>query len=71
MGYRRNRAYDKPNYIDPEETRNIKQMLSSALKTKVNNVKNSDLAKKMSTSYKIGNNTAKDLTRYVVIKEEQ
>ena len=46
-------------------------MLSSALKTKVNNVKNSDLAKKMSTSYKIGNNTAKDLTRYVVIKEEQ
>lgn len=71
LGYRRNRAYDKPNYIDPEETRNIKQMLSSALKTKVNNVKNSDLAKKMSTSYKIGNNTAKDLTRYVVIKEEQ
>ncbi len=71
FGYMGNRKYDKPKYIDPEETRNIKQMLSSALKTKTDGIKNSNLAKKMSTSYKIGNNTAKDLNRYVAIKEEQ
>lgn len=67
----RDGVYNEPNYIDSNETRNIKDMLQGAMNKKINNVKNSDLANKMSTSYKIGNNTAKDLKRYIGIKEVQ
>lgn len=67
----RRRVYDKPNYIDPSETRNIKDLLGGMMNSKVNNIKNSELANNMRTSYKIGNNTAKDLRRYVGIKEQE
>ena len=67
----RRRVYDKPNYIDPSETRNIKDFLGGMMNSKINNIKNSELAKNMRTSYKIGNNTAKDLRRYVGIKEQE
>lgn len=64
-------VHDEPKYIDPNETRNIKDMLQGAMSSKINSMKNSDLANRMSTSYKIGNNTAKDIRRYVGIKEAQ
>lgn len=64
-------VYDEPKYIDPNETRNIKDMLQGAMSSKINSMKNSDLTNRMSTSYKIGNNTAKDIRRYVGIKEAQ
>lgn len=67
----RKRVYDKPNYIDPKETRNVKDLLGGLMNSKVNNIKNSELANNMRTSYKIGNNTAKDLRRYVGIKEQE
>ncbi|MCR1950427.1 hypothetical protein NSA50_05020 [Clostridium sp. DSM 100503] len=67
----RRRVYDKPNYIDPKETRNVKDLLGGLMNSKVNNIKNSELANNMRTSYKIGNNTAKDLRRYVGIKEQE
>lgn len=67
----RDRVYDKPNYIDPKETRNIKYILSGAMSSKINNIKNGELANNIKTSYKIGNNTAKDLRRYVGIKEQK
>ncbi|CAM2079700.1 MAG: hypothetical protein NSGCLCUN01_03927 [uncultured Clostridium sp.] len=67
----RRRVYDKPNYIDPSETRNVKDFLGGMMNSKINNIKNSELAKNMRTSYKIGNNTAKDLRRYVGIKEQE
>ncbi len=54
----RRREYDKPNYIDPKETRNVKDLLGGLMNSKVNNIKNSELANNMRTSYKIGNNTA-------------
>lgn len=67
----RRRVYDKPNYIDPKETRNVKDLLGGLMNSKVNNIKNSELANNMRTSYKIGNNTEKDLRRYVGIKEQE
>lgn len=67
----RRRVYDKPNYIDPSETRNVKDFLGGMMNSKINNIKNSELANNMRTSYKIGNNTAKDLRRYVGIKEQE
>ncbi|MCR1952916.1 hypothetical protein NSA50_18090 [Clostridium sp. DSM 100503] len=67
----RRRGYDKPNYIDPKETRNVKDFLGGLINSKVNNIKNGELANNMRTSYKIGNNTAKDLRRYVGIKEQE
>lgn len=67
----RRRVYDKPNYIDPSETRNVKDFLGGMMNSKINNIKNGELANNMRTSYKIGNNTAKDLRRYVGIKEQE
>ncbi|MFQ8921923.1 MAG: pLS20_p028 family conjugation system transmembrane protein [Clostridium paraputrificum] len=63
--------YNKPNYINSDETRNLKDILSGTVKNKVDNIKNGELANKMKFSYKVGNNTAKDLNRYVGIKKEE
>lgn len=63
--------YNEPNYIDSNETRNIKELLSGAMRKKVNSIKDSELSNKMKFSYTIGNNTAKDLNRYVGIKKEE
>lgn len=63
--------YNKPNYINSDETRNLKDILSGTVKNKVDNIKNGELANKMKFSYTVGNNTAKDLNRYVGIKKEE
>ena len=63
--------YNEPNYISSDETRNLKDILSGTVKNKVDNIKNGELANKMKFSYTVGNNTAKDLNRYVGIKKEE
>nr|WP_278679997.1 hypothetical protein [Clostridium paraputrificum] len=63
--------YNKPNYINSDETRNLKDILSGTVRNKVDNIKNGELANKMKFSYTVGNNTAKDLNRYVGIKKEE
>ena len=63
--------YNEPNYIDSNETRNIKELLSGAMRKKVDSIKDSEVSNKMKFSYTIGNNTAKDLNRYVGIKKEE
>ena len=63
--------YNEPNYINSDETRNLKDILSGTVKNKVDNIKNGELANKMKFSYTVGNNTAKDLNRYVGIKKEE
>ncbi|MEG1312873.1 MAG: hypothetical protein RSD40_01010 [Bacilli bacterium] len=70
-GGNRGKIYDKPNYMDSNETRNIKDIISGVVSSKANDITNSELASKMKISYKIGNNTSKDLNRYVGIKQDK
>lgn len=63
--------YDKPDYINKNETRNVKDLLSASFNKRVNNLKNSELKNKMKFGYTIGNNTRKDLDRFVTIKKEE